>query len=92
MFSESPTQQRQGSQLEGAGFGGCALRGISLSGDRNLANLGSWSCEGMGVLTATGSILVCGLAIITTILLLLRSERKKAAVGRRYEIEHTGMC
>lgn len=69
LFSESPTQSQSGSQLEGAGFGGCALTGISLSGGRNLANL--------------GSILVCGIAIATTILLLWRTERKQAAVGRR---------
>ncbi|KAI0181423.1 chitin synthase III catalytic subunit [Hypoxylon sp. FL1284] len=51
------------------GWGGCELRGISLSGGRYLGNL--------------GSILICGLAIAVSLLLLLRSERKKAAVGRR---------
>ncbi|KAI8964979.1 chitin synthase III catalytic subunit [Daldinia sp. FL1419] len=51
-------------------WGGCELRGIPLSGDgRYLGNL--------------GSILLCGIAIVVSALLLLRSERKKAAVGRR---------
>ena len=45
------------------------LRGIHLSNGRYLANL--------------GSILVCGIAILVTIFLILRSERKAAAVGRR---------
>jgi hypothetical protein len=45
------------------------LRGISLSGDRYLANL--------------GSILVAGIAILVTAFLLWRTERKAAAVGRR---------
>ncbi|KAK4101491.1 hypothetical protein N658DRAFT_62780 [Parathielavia hyrcaniae] len=48
---------------------GCELRGIPLSDDRQLGNL--------------GSILLCGIAIILTLLMLLRSERKRAAVGRR---------
>lgn len=52
------------------GWGGCELTGISLSGGRRLGNL--------------GSILLCGIAIATAIYLILRSERKKAAVGRRY--------
>ncbi|KAI1135284.1 chitin synthase III catalytic subunit [Hypoxylon sp. FL0543] len=51
------------------GWGGCDLQGIPLSGGRYLGNL--------------GSILLCGIAIVVSILLLLRSERKKAAVGRR---------
>ncbi|KAI2471829.1 chitin synthase III catalytic subunit [Annulohypoxylon bovei var. microspora] len=51
------------------GFGGCDLQGIPLSGDRYLGNL--------------GSILLCGVAIVVSTLLVLRSERKKAAVGRR---------
>ncbi|QIX02037.1 hypothetical protein AMS68_007554 [Peltaster fructicola] len=62
LFSES--QSRGGS-----GWGGPALNGIGLSGDRHLANL--------------GSILVAGLAILITVGLLWRSDRKKAAVGRR---------
>ncbi|PSN68398.1 hypothetical protein BS50DRAFT_573304 [Corynespora cassiicola Philippines] len=48
---------------------GCDLTGIPLGGNRRLANL--------------GSILVCGIAIVVTAFLLWRSERKKAAVGRR---------
>ncbi|KAI4744672.1 hypothetical protein E4T50_04959 [Aureobasidium sp. EXF-12298] len=53
----------------GQGFGGCELRGISLSGDRHLANL--------------GSILIDGLAILIALFLIWRSNRKRAAVGRR---------
>ncbi|KAK3683767.1 chitin synthase export chaperone [Podospora appendiculata] len=48
---------------------GCKLVGIPLSGGRNLGNL--------------GSILLSGIAIAVATLLVLRSERKKAAVGRR---------
>ncbi|EGS23586.1 export control protein CHS7-like protein [Thermochaetoides thermophila DSM 1495] len=47
---------------------GCSLKGIPLSGGRHLGNL--------------GTILLCGAAIATTIKLLVRSERKRAAVGR----------
>lgn len=50
-------------------WGGCQLQGISLNGDRHLGNL--------------GSILLCGVAVAVSVLLLLRSERKRAAVGRR---------
>ncbi|KAI4599243.1 hypothetical protein KJ359_002202 [Pestalotiopsis sp. 9143b] len=50
-------------------WGGCVLTGVPLSGGRHLGNL--------------GSILLCGIAIVTAAFLLLRSERKKAAVGRR---------
>ncbi|KAI1799270.1 chitin synthase III catalytic subunit [Daldinia bambusicola] len=58
------------SHTQRGGWGGCELRGIPLSGDdRYLGNL--------------GSILLCGIAIAVSIWLLLRSERKKAAVGRR---------
>ncbi|KAI9850590.1 MAG: hypothetical protein M1824_003209 [Vezdaea acicularis] len=53
----------------GNGFGGCELTGISLSKGRHLRNL--------------GSILLCGIAIVVSAFLLWRSERKKAAVGRR---------
>ncbi|KAI2631995.1 chitin synthase III catalytic subunit [Hypoxylon sp. NC1633] len=56
-------------QSQRGGWGGCDLQGIPLSGDRYLGNL--------------GSILLCGIAIAVSIVLLLRSERKKAAVGRR---------
>lgn len=56
-------------QPPGNDYGGCVLNGISLSGDRNLANL--------------GSILVAFIAILVTIYLLLRSNKKAAAVGRR---------
>ncbi|KAK4644881.1 hypothetical protein QC761_308820 [Podospora bellae-mahoneyi] len=51
-------------------WGGCKLRGITLPGeDRYLGNL--------------GSILLAGIAILVTISLILKSERKRAAVGRR---------
>ncbi|KAK4690840.1 hypothetical protein P7C71_g6038, partial [Lecanoromycetidae sp. Uapishka_2] len=39
LFLESPTQSNTGSQLEGAGFKGCALTGIALKNGRNLSNL-----------------------------------------------------
>ncbi|KAK4202579.1 chitin synthase III catalytic subunit [Triangularia verruculosa] len=51
-------------------WGGCKLRGIALPGeDRYLGNL--------------GSILLAGVAIFVTLYLIYRSERKRAAVGRR---------
>lgn len=53
----------------GNGFGRCQLNGIPLSNGRHLENL--------------GSILLCGIAILVTLGLLWRSERKRAAVGRR---------
>ncbi|KAF2200248.1 hypothetical protein GQ43DRAFT_464137 [Delitschia confertaspora ATCC 74209] len=53
----------------GSGWGGCNLTGISLGHNRHLANL--------------GSILLCGLAVLTALFLIFKSERKKAAVGRR---------
>ncbi|KAH6983067.1 chitin synthase III catalytic subunit [Ilyonectria sp. MPI-CAGE-AT-0026] len=59
----SPNHNQSGS------WGGCELTGISLSGGRHLANI--------------GSIVLCGLAIVASIFLVLRSERKRAAVGRR---------
>ncbi|EPS27480.1 hypothetical protein POX_e06445 [Penicillium oxalicum] len=56
-------------QPPGINYGGCVLTGIPLSGDRHLANL--------------GSIILAFLAIVVTIALLWRSDRKHAAVGRR---------
>jgi Chitin synthase export chaperone len=56
-------------QPPGSPFGGCPLNGISLGGGRYLANL--------------GSILVAFIAILVSVYLLLRSNRKAAAVGRR---------
>ncbi|RWA08610.1 hypothetical protein EKO27_g6495 [Xylaria grammica] len=50
-------------------WGGCVLRGIPLKNGQHLGNL--------------GSILLCGIAIAVSVFLLLRSERKRAAVGRR---------
>lgn len=49
--------------------GGCVLEGFGVGGGDNLHNL--------------GSIIVCGFAILATFFLLWKSERKKAAVGRR---------
>ncbi|KAF9701961.1 hypothetical protein EKO04_000225 [Ascochyta lentis] len=49
--------------------GGCTLQGFPVGGDSRLHNL--------------GSIILCGIAIAITSFLLWRSERKKAAVGRR---------
>lgn len=56
---------------DGSGWGGCNLTGVSLGGNptKYLRNL--------------GSILVCGIAIVASAFLLWRSDRKKAAVGRR---------
>ncbi len=51
-------------------WGGCQLTGISLSGGRHLGNL--------------GSIILAALAIVTAAFLVLKSDKKKAAVGRRY--------
>ncbi|KAJ5443751.1 uncharacterized protein N7458_007623 [Penicillium daleae] len=56
-------------QPPGLHYGGCVLEGISLSGGRHLANL--------------GSILFAFIAILVSIALLWRSDRKHAAVGRR---------
>ncbi|RDW69125.1 chitin synthase export chaperone [Aspergillus mulundensis] len=56
-------------QPPNAAYGGCALRGIGLSDDRYLANL--------------GSILLAFIAILVSLLLIWRSDRKQAAVGRR---------
>lgn len=59
----------QSSSNSFTGWGGCNLTGIRIDADDRLANL--------------GSILLCGLAILTALFLIFRSERKKAAVGRR---------
>ncbi|GAB7340756.1 hypothetical protein MBLNU457_7133t1 [Dothideomycetes sp. NU457] len=59
----------EASTKQDIGFGGCDLTGIPLSGGRRLANL--------------GSIILDGIAILTTLYLLWRSNRKRAAVGRR---------
>ncbi|KAF1831052.1 hypothetical protein BDW02DRAFT_71924 [Decorospora gaudefroyi] len=49
--------------------GGCTLQGFPVGGGDNLHNL--------------GSIILDGIAIIVSLFLLWRSQRKKAAVGRR---------
>ncbi|KAF2722094.1 hypothetical protein K431DRAFT_222956 [Polychaeton citri CBS 116435] len=53
----------------GGGFGGCDLLGVHLSRGRYLANL--------------GSIIMAFIAIVVSAFLWFRSERKRAAVGRR---------
>ncbi|KAL8918947.1 MAG: hypothetical protein Q9208_007057 [Pyrenodesmia sp. 3 TL-2023] len=60
-------QERAPGQLQG--YGGCELLGIGLNGGRRLGNI--------------GSILIAFLAILITIFLIFRSDRKRAAVGRR---------
>ncbi|KAL6885201.1 chitin synthase III catalytic subunit [Trichoderma longibrachiatum] len=50
-------------------WGGCTLTGIPLSGGRHLGNL--------------GSIILCGLGIAMAAFLIIKSDKKKAAVGRR---------
>ncbi|OQD94628.1 hypothetical protein PENVUL_c135G00579 [Penicillium vulpinum] len=50
-------------------FGACDLTGIPLSGDRHLRNL--------------GSILLAFIAIVLTVGMIWRSDKKHAAVGRR---------
>ncbi|KAL2218282.1 export control protein CHS7-like protein [Thermoascus aurantiacus ATCC 26904] len=50
-------------------YGGCVLRGIDLGNGKYLSNL--------------GSILLAFISILVAIFLLWRSEKKKAAVGRR---------
>jgi len=58
------------SYADPAGFEGkCHLVGIPLKGGKHLGNI--------------GSILLCGIAIVVSLFLLWRSERKQAAVGRR---------
>ncbi|KAE9974995.1 hypothetical protein BLS_002832 [Venturia inaequalis] len=72
LFNGSPAgRANPGTHINnGNSFGdGCQLTGISLGDGRYLANL--------------GSILLCALAIAVAILLILRSNVKKAAVGRR---------
>jgi hypothetical protein len=47
----------------------------------------AWAID--SALTCVGSILVDGIAILVTLFLIWRSQRKKAAVGRRYDMSHT---
>jgi hypothetical protein len=61
--------EREFTGRQAGGWGGCELRGIALSNGEHLGNL--------------GSILLCGIAIVVAAYLLLRSNMKKAAVGRR---------
>lgn len=68
LFYESPARGGP-NPGDGTGFGGCNLQGIPLKNGQHLANL--------------GSILIAFLAILMTIFLLWRTDRKKAAVGRR---------
>lgn len=85
LFSESPTKG-------GTGFGpgGCPLLGIPLSGGRHLTNLGGfWELvvQGREVLIDVGVIILDGIAVLVALFLLWRSQRKRAAVGRRYVSE-----
>ncbi|KAG9246114.1 chitin synthase III catalytic subunit [Calycina marina] len=57
------------SYADSSRFGSCNIEGISLKNNEHLGNL--------------GAILFCGLAIVVSLFLLWRSERKQAAVGRR---------
>ncbi|KAH9883078.1 hypothetical protein J1614_000448 [Plenodomus biglobosus] len=59
----------QASTNRGTGWGGCDLQGFPVGGGDRLRNL--------------GSIIICGIAIVATAFLLWRTQRKKAAVGRR---------
>lgn len=59
----------QATTKRGTGWGGCDLEGFSVGGGERLRNL--------------GSIILCGIAIVATAFLLWRTQRKKAAVGRR---------
>ncbi|EDU46437.1 Chs3p multi-domain protein [Pyrenophora tritici-repentis] len=59
----------QASTKTNAGWGGCTLRGFPVGGGDRLHNL--------------GSIIICAIAVLSTLFLLWRTERKKAAVGRR---------
>lgn len=69
-LTSNPPQLLTDNHNQTGSWGGCELTGIPLSGGRHLGNL--------------GSIILAGIAIVTSILLLLKSDRKKAAVGRRY--------
>lgn len=51
----------------------------TLVSNRNCRIIDNW-------LTVLGSIILCGIAILTSFFLLWKSERKKAAVGRRCAI------
>ncbi|KAI5293196.1 hypothetical protein KEM52_005758 [Ascosphaera acerosa] len=57
-------------QPPGAPYGGCALTGIPLSGGRHLGNMGD-------IVLCVASMIVMGIFIACT-------ERRKAAVGRRF--------
>ncbi|KAL8892129.1 MAG: hypothetical protein Q9205_002491 [Flavoplaca limonia] len=66
----NPWRQRQAEMFgELQGYDGCQLTGIRLGGGRHLGNL--------------GSILIAFIAILVTVFLIMRSNRKEAAVGRR---------
>ncbi|KAI5819015.1 chitin synthase III catalytic subunit [Pyronema omphalodes] len=59
---------QNGLQFDGGIEKSCELKGFA-AGDRNIRNL--------------GTVLLCAVALIVTAILYWRSERKKAAVGRR---------
>ncbi|KAL8950527.1 MAG: hypothetical protein Q9222_003437 [Ikaeria aurantiellina] len=83
LFSQWRERQAQSpGQLQG--YGRCELVGIGLSGGRHLGNIGKLGESIVGfTLMVTGSILIAFFAILVTIFLILRSDRKQAAVGRR---------
>lgn len=83
LFNPASTKNNNGWQ------GGCTLRGFPVGGGRNLHNLGMCACRFQKkprpiLLTPSGSILLCAIALLVSLFLLWRSQRKKAAVGRRY--------
>ncbi|KAJ5584157.1 uncharacterized protein N7459_003957 [Penicillium hispanicum] len=65
----TPSRLFKPNQPPGSDFHGCVLYGIGLSDQRYLANL--------------GSILLAFIAILVSLVLLWRSDKKHAAVGRR---------
>lgn len=67
LFQESYNKATDG--VYGPGFGRCNLTGIPLMNGLFLRNL--------------GTIILAFIAILTATLLILRSDRKRAAVGRR---------
>jgi len=71
MFRRMPVDRDPIEQWEESGKSGCVRQ------------RGVWE-DILSMLIMSGSILLCGIAILVTLFLIWRSERKKAAVGRRY--------
>lgn len=62
------------------------MTGIKLSGDKYIGNLGQSTriiARRDSIMTVPGAIILCAIAILVSLWLLWRSERKQAAVGRR---------